>query len=171
MADGGIKQFTEEMEQAGREVVKEVKDSVGEMIEQAVQTTPTPQLTAQQVQSFDSAQDKQKQQEDQKQLAETRRKMKWYKDIEEAQRKVREEQKQKELQRLQADENKKQEKKIILIEQKQQKQKILAPTPMSSIENKSKFSSLPPKFTESNFILCKSVKLSKYRTSPKPFIP
>lgn len=133
MADGGIKQITEEMEQTGREVVKDVKDAVGEMIEQAVQTTTTPQPTPQQIQ--------QKQLEDQKKLTETRRVLKWHQDLAQAQKKVREEAKKKEMQRLQQTENKKQEEKIKFFEQKQKKQTILAPTPMSNIENKSKFSS------------------------------
>ena len=60
MANPGNKlgQFTEEIEQATNEVAGDVKDSVGEMIEQGIQSVAGPKLTPQ---SFDSAQDKQKQ--------------------------------------------------------------------------------------------------------------
>lgn len=136
MADGGIKQISEEMEQAGESVVKTLKDEVGQIIEQGLQSITGQTSTPQKSQNQQPAQDTKA--EDQKKLTETRRKIKWYKDIEEAQRKVREEAKQKEIQRLQQKESKKQDEKMKFFEQKQKKQTILAPTPMSNIENKNK---------------------------------
>ena len=52
MADGasGVKQFSEEMGQAAGEVAKDVKDSVGEVLEQGVQSVVGTQLTPQQIQ-------------------------------------------------------------------------------------------------------------------------
>ncbi|TSC88299.1 MAG: Uncharacterized protein G01um10147_204 [Microgenomates group bacterium Gr01-1014_7] len=118
MADGGsgIKQFSEETESAVVEVAKEVKDTVGEMIEQGVQSVAGPQLTAQ---SFDSAQDKQKkQQEDQKKIAEARRVINFYKKTEEDLRKVREQKKQEETQIQQAGKQEEQTKKEEKFQQK-----------------------------------------------------
>lgn len=105
MADAGnvIGKFQDEVEEAAGEVVQDVKDSVGEMIEQGAQSV---------IGSQPSPQDKQKQQEDQtkeldrqKNLAYTRR---WLKDVETAQEKVRQENKQKEQQRLQVQQQEKQ---------------------------------------------------------------
>ncbi len=72
MADSGnaIGQFTDEVEQATSEMAEDVKDSVGEMIEQGVQTTFGPKLTPQQIQ--------QKQAEDQKRMTKVRSDLKWY---------------------------------------------------------------------------------------------
>lgn len=115
MADSGsgVKQFTEEMGQAASEVTKDVRDNVGQMIEQGVQSIAGKQLTPQQLQ--------QKELERQKKLAETRKRLKWFQDIEAAQRKVREQEKQKQLQRQQVEEQEKQKKKM---EEAQRKQPI-----------------------------------------------
>lgn len=108
MADsgGGVKQFTNEMEQAAIDVAKDVKDEVGQMIEQGVQSVAGPKLTPQQIQ--------QKQLEEQKRLARARKTIRWYQDIAAAQRRVREEEKQKQLQRQQQEEQEKQKKKVII---------------------------------------------------------
>lgn len=99
------------MRQAVKEVVSDVKDAVGEVIEQGVQSITSPQLTPQQLQ--------QKQQEEQRQLAEARRKIDWYKKLAEEQKRVIEQNRQKEAQRVQ---NLKQEKQIdkVKIEAKKQ---------------------------------------------------
>lgn len=113
---GGIKQFTDEVEQVATDVAKDVKDSVGQAIEQGVQSVAGTQLTPQQLQ--------QKELERQKQLTETRRKLKWYQDLEVSQRKVREEEKQKLLQKKQTEEQEKQKKKM---EEGQKKKVIISP--------------------------------------------
>ncbi|MBI2017650.1 hypothetical protein HYS92_01220 [Candidatus Daviesbacteria bacterium] len=101
---GGVKQFAGEMKGAVAEVTKDAKDSVGEAIEQGVQSVVGTQPTPQQVQ--------QKQQEDQKreldrqkQLVYTRG---WLKNLEAEQQKVRKENKQKEQRRLQTEQQEKQ---------------------------------------------------------------
>lgn len=104
MADsvmGGIGQISEEVGEAVKEVAADVKDAIGEMVEQGVQSTVGSPLTPQQVQ--------QKQQEDQKNLTETRRKISWLTNVDEEQRRVQQENKQKEAQRLQ---NQQQEKQV-----------------------------------------------------------
>lgn len=118
MANSGnrIGDFTDEMEQATGEVVSEVKDAVGEMIEQGVQSITGKQLTPQQIQ--------QKQADNQKELTETRRKLRWYQDLQLAQRKVREEEKEKGMQRQQLEEDRKQQKKT---KDAQNKQTIISP--------------------------------------------
>ena len=75
------------------EVAKDVKDAVGEMIEQGVQSVAGSTLTPQQVQ--------QKQQDEQKQLTEARRKIAWYSKTDQEQKQVIQANKQKESQRLQ----------------------------------------------------------------------
>ena len=119
MVDGGasgIKQVTEETAQAVGEIAKDVKDAVGEMIEQNVQTAVGPKLTPQQVQ--------QKQQEDQKNLAETRRKIEFLKNIDQEQKRVREANRQKEAQRLQ---DQKQEKQVIEMKKEEKKKQPMNP--------------------------------------------
>lgn len=118
MADsgGGLKQFTEEMEQAGREVVRDVKDDFGEMIEQGIQSVAGTTLTPQQIQ--------QKQQDEQKKLAETRRKIDWYRKIESEQKKIREEFKQKEAARLKQQQE---EKKVAQIKKEEKKKQPVNP--------------------------------------------
>lgn len=123
MADSGNKigQFRDEMEQAASQLAKDVKDEVGQMIEQGVQSIAGPKLTPQ---SFDSAQDKQKQLDEQKRLAQARKTIKWYQDIALAQKKVREEEKQKKLQKQQQEEQEKQKKKL---EGEEQKNILISP--------------------------------------------
>ena len=106
MADsaGKIGQFTDEVEQATEEVASDVKDSVGEMIEQGVQSVAGPNLTPQQLQ--------QKQLDEQQRLNKARRTIKWYQDIAAAQKKVRDEEQQKKLQKQQEEEQEKQKKKL-----------------------------------------------------------
>ncbi len=118
MANPGNKlgQFTEEIEQATNEVAGDVKDSVGEMIEQGIQSVAGPKLTPQQVQ--------QKQIEEQKRLVKARKTIKWYQDIAAAQKKVMEEEKQKNLQKQQEEEQEKQKKKQ---EEETKKKVIISP--------------------------------------------
>lgn len=114
MSDSGSggNQFAGEVVDTVKEVAADVKDSVGEAIEQGVQSVAGPQLTSQQIQ--------QKQLEDQKQLAETRRKIAWLKNVDQEQKVVRQVNKQKESQRV---ETVKQEKQVEVqqIQAKQQK--------------------------------------------------
>lgn len=98
------------MKQAITEVVRDVKDEVGQMIEQGVQSVAGKQLTPQQVQ--------QKQQEDQKELAKVRRNIAWYKNLDDSQKMVREQNRQKEATRLQ---NQQQEKQIIEVKKEEKK--------------------------------------------------
>ncbi len=102
MADSGnvIGKFSDEIEQTTNEVTEDVKDSVGEMVEQGVQSIIGTQLTPQQIQ--------QKQVEDQKEIAETRRKIDFFKQTAEAQQKVRQEEKQKQMQKQQTEQQEKQ---------------------------------------------------------------
>lgn len=117
MADGsGVKQFTDEMEQAATDVAKDVKDEVGQMIEQGVQSVAGPKFTPQQIQ--------QEKLEEQKKLAQARKTIKWYQDIETAQNKVREEEKQKQLQRQQQEEQENKKKKQ---EEEGKKKVIISP--------------------------------------------
>lgn len=135
MADAGgvIGQFKDEIVETTKNVASEISDQVEQAAEQGIQSITgiqsNSQITPQQVQ--------QKEQADQNQLAETRRVIKWHTDIAEAQKKVRQEQKQKKAQGLQEDQTQKEEKKIKFFKQKEDK-KILAPTPVSNIENKNK---------------------------------
>ena len=104
MADSGnaIGQFTDEVEQATSEMAEDVKDSVGEMIEQGVQTTFGPKLTPQQIQ--------QKQAEDQKRMTKVRSDLKWYQAIAADQKKLTEQRKQEKLQKQQSEEQEKEQK-------------------------------------------------------------
>lgn len=97
--------------QAAGEVAKDVKDSVGQAIEQGVQSVTGTQLTPQQIQ--------QKQLEDQKKIAETRRTIKWYEDIATSQKAVREKEQQKQMQGKQEEIQQQQAKKTQEIQQKQ----------------------------------------------------
>ena len=96
MSDSGSvgSQFVGEMKSTVAEVAKDVKDTVGEMIEQGVQSVASPQLTPQQIQ--------QKQQDDANQIAEARRKIAFYKMTDEEQKSVIQENRQKEAERIQA---------------------------------------------------------------------
>lgn len=89
------------MRQAIKEVAQDIKDEVGQAIEQGVQSIAAPTLTPQQVQ--------QKQLQDQKDLAEARRKIAWYKKLDDSQKKVREASSQKEAVRLQSQQQEKQQ--------------------------------------------------------------
>ncbi len=99
-----IGQFTDEVEQATGEVVEDVKDSVGQAIEQGLQSVTGKQLTPQQIQ--------QKQQEDQTQLIQARKKIKWIQDVALAQRKVQQEEKQKASLNKQQQEDQEHQKKL-----------------------------------------------------------
>ncbi len=110
--NNGIQGAVEEMAQATGEVAKDVKDSVGEMIETNVQTAVGTPPTPQQIQ--------QKQAEDQQKITETRRKISWFKKIDQEQRRVIQENKQKEMQRLQSLQQEKQVKQIKLEQKKAQ---------------------------------------------------
>jgi hypothetical protein len=125
----GAKHFRDEVGQTVGEIAKDVKDEVGRVLEHAVQSVASTQPTLQQIQ--------QKQLEDQQKLSEVRGKIKWYKDIEKAQKRVRDEQKQEEMRKIQSAQTEKQEKEFKLIK-KEEGKKILVPTPVSNIENKSK---------------------------------
>ncbi|HBQ50681.1 hypothetical protein A3B42_04215 [Candidatus Daviesbacteria bacterium RIFCSPLOWO2_01_FULL_38_10] len=108
-----IGQFQDEIEQTSGEVAESVKDSVGEAIEQGVQSVVGTNLTPQQIQE--------KEQDRQKQLSYTR---KWLGDLQRAQEKVRAENKQKEQQRLQAQEE---EKKVSEMKKEEKKKKPVNP--------------------------------------------
>jgi len=110
------------MKSAALEVAREVKDAVGEAIEQGVQSVAGSQPTPQ---SFDPAQDRQiqqKQLEDQKELHRVR---KWFKDLEQQTAQVRQANQQKEQQRLQAQQQEKQ----VAIQKAQLQQVKKVPTP------------------------------------------
>ena len=117
MADGGgVKQFTDEIEQATNEVAKDVKDAVGQTIEQGVQSVAGTQLTPQQIQ--------QKELDRQKGLLETRRKIEYWKKIDQEQKTLRGKEKQIQLQKQQAEEQETQRKKM---EEAQKKKAIPKP--------------------------------------------
>lgn len=111
-----IGQFKDEVEQTATEVAKDVKDGVGQMIEQGLQSVAGKTLTPQQIQ--------QKQLEEQKKLVEARRKIKFYQDTEVKLKQIREEKRQKDLQRIQQEEEERQKKKL---EEEQKKKIIISP--------------------------------------------
>lgn len=113
MADGKgvIGQFTEETGEVLKEVVNDVKDSVGEALEQGFQSVAGTQLTPQQIQ--------QKQAEDQKEIAENRRKIAFYQQTAQEQQQVRQQNQQKEQQRLQAQQQETQQEEIEEIQAEQ----------------------------------------------------
>lgn len=113
MADGvgGVKQFAEELGQTAGEVVKDIKDSVGEVLEQGVQSVTGTQLTPQQIQ--------QKETERQKKLAENRRIIAHYGKIDQDQETIRDQEKQKQMQARQAEIQQQQTKKVQQAEQQQ----------------------------------------------------
>jgi len=102
------------------EAMAPIKDSVGEAIEQGVQSIVAPQLTPQQQQEKQQ-QDQKKEMDRQKQLSYTR---KWLMDLQRTQEKVRAEAKQKEQQRLQAQEE---EKKVSEMKKEEKKKKPVNP--------------------------------------------
>lgn len=126
MSDSGsrVKQFTEEVEQATNEVAKDVKDSVGEAIEQGIQSVTGTPLTPQQINNLRIA-EQAKQQDDQKKLVQARKTIKWYQDVASSQKRVRDEEKQKQLQKQQSEESEKQQEK--LKEKEEKKRVILSP--------------------------------------------
>ncbi|MCL4365763.1 hypothetical protein M1437_00875 [Patescibacteria group bacterium] len=106
MANPGsvIGKFSDEIQETTGEIAQDAKDSVGEMIEQGMQSVTGSQLTPQQIQQKQQ-EDQKKEMDRQKQLIYTRN---WLKGVETAQAKVRMENKQKEQQRLQAEEQEQQ---------------------------------------------------------------
>ena len=118
MADANnvIGQFKDEVLETTGEIAQGVKDSVGEMIEQGVQSAKQTPLTPQQIQQK-QAEDQKKEMQTQKQITYTR---KWLKDVEMAQAKVRMENQQKEQQRLQVQKQEEQATEIKKEEKKRQ---------------------------------------------------
>lgn len=118
MADGKgvIGQFTEETGEVLKEVANDVKDSVGEVLEQGFQSVAGTQLTPQQIQ--------QKQAEDQKKIAENRKKIAFWQKITEEQRVVRQKKKQEEIQKQQ---NQQQEKQVAEIKKEEKKKQPVDP--------------------------------------------
>ncbi len=90
----GVKQFIEEAGQAAGEVVKDVKNELGQIAQEMGQSISGQQFTPQQIQ--------QQQINDQKDLAEIRRKVRFYQQHTAEVNKVLEENKQTEAQRIQA---------------------------------------------------------------------
>jgi len=111
-----IGQFKDEVEQTAGEVARDVKDEVGQMVEQGIQSIVGTQLTPQQIQ--------QKQVDDQKKIADARRKISFYQQTAQAQQKVRQEQKQKEQQRLQTQQ---QEEQVVEMKKEEKKKKPVNP--------------------------------------------
>lgn len=95
---GGAKQFASEMVQAVKDVGSDVKDEMGQIIEQGAQSITSPQLTPQQQQQKQQS-DQQKEVEVQGRLARIRQ---WFKNIQSDQHKVRSENTQKEQNRIHA---------------------------------------------------------------------
>lgn len=120
-----IGQFTDEVIETGGEIVKDVKDSIGEMIEQGIQTSSSGLQTPQQIQQKQFENQK-KESERQRQLIYTR---KWLKNLEMAQAKVREEEKQKQMQKKQMETQEEQQKKIEKIQMQQAPKKPGGGTP------------------------------------------
>lgn len=116
----GVKQFTGEMVQTTKDVAKDVKDTVGEAIEQGAQSVVGATLTPQQLQQKQQ-EDQKKELDRQKQLAYTRG---WLKNLETAQQKVRTENKQKEQERLQVQ---KQEEKVREMKKEEKKKQPINP--------------------------------------------
>ncbi|MBI2019704.1 hypothetical protein HYS95_03515 [Candidatus Daviesbacteria bacterium] len=114
-----IGQFKDEIGEVGSETATDVKDAIGEMIEQGVQSATSPQLTPQQLQQKQQA-DQKKEMDRQKQLVYTRN---WLANLQMAQAKVRQEEKQKQMQKQQAEEQEKQVKKVEKIQLQQASKK------------------------------------------------
>lgn len=111
MGSNVIGQFTDEVEEITEKVVQDVKDSVGEAIEQGVQSVVGTPLTQQQMQ--------QKQKEDQDKMIEARRKIAFWQKLDQEQKALRMKKKQEEMQKKQEESQEKQVKKVEQIEQKQ----------------------------------------------------
>lgn len=117
---GGIGQITEEVGETVKEVASDVKDAVGEMVEQGIQSTAGSTLTPQQLQQK-QAEDQKKEMDRQKQLAYTRD---WLRNLQAEQQKVSMEAKQKEQQRLQAQ---KQEEQVTEMKKEEKKKQPVNP--------------------------------------------
>lgn len=122
MADGGnvIGKFSDEIEQVASEVVQDVKDETGQLIEQGIQSVMGTPLTPQQIQQRQQ-EERKKELERQNQLTYTR---KWLSNLQTAQEKVRQENKQKEQQRLQAQ---KQEEQVAEMKKEEKKKQPINP--------------------------------------------
>lgn len=118
-----IGKFTDELEQGVKEVASDVKDAVGEAIEQNAQTAVGPVLTP--------AQTQQKQLDDQKEESELRRQLDFHKQTEADLKKVQQENKQKEDVRLQAQQQEEQQKQVKKLEEK----KAVPPKPGQPIDS------------------------------------
>lgn len=114
---GAPSQFAGEVKQVAQEVVEDVKDQVGEAIEQGVKSITGQQLTPQQIQ--------QKEEERQKELAETRWKIEQFKKTEQGVQQVRDQREQQEDQRKQQEDQQKQE--AFARAQEDQSQSIVSP--------------------------------------------
>ena len=114
---GGIQQASEEVVQTAGEVAQEVKDAVGESIEQGVQSVVGPKLTPQQIQQ-QQIEKQQKEAEDNKQISYVRN---FLKTVDQEQKAVIEQNKQKEAQRLQ---NQQQEEQASEAKEEQKKQSV-----------------------------------------------
>lgn len=123
MSDSGSggNQFASEMKSTVAEVTKDVKDAVGEMIEQNVKTAVGFQLTPQQVQ--------QKKEQEQQDLEKARKVISYYKNLGADIKKAQEERKQKEEERLKKIQEEEQVKKV----QKAQIQSSKTPPPGSDL--------------------------------------
>lgn len=117
MANNGIiGQFADETAETVREIAQDVKDEVGQTVEQGIQSIAGTQLTPQQIQ--------QKQAEDQKKIAENRKKIAFWQKITEEQRVVRQKKKQEEMQKQQ---NQQQEKQVAEIKKEEKKKQPVDP--------------------------------------------
>lgn len=118
MADG-VKGIATDINEA---VVKPVADEVGKAIEQGTQsvvygsqaTSVNPPKSPEQIK-----------QEEQKKLAEARRKIAWYKNLSEAQAKIRQEQKEKEAEKLKVEKEKKEIKQFEVVKKQQSQAAIV----------------------------------------------
>lgn len=115
-----IGQFADETGEIVQEVATDVKDALGEMIEQGVQSVSDPQMTPQQMQQKQQ-EDQKKEVDRQKQLAYQRR---YIADLTANQQRVRMENKQKEQQRLQAQQ---QEQQVVEIKKEEKKKEPVNP--------------------------------------------
>lgn len=127
MANNGIiGQFADETAETVREIAQDVKDEVGQMVEQGIQSIAGTQLTPQQIQ--------QKQAEDQKEIAENRRKIAFYKQTAQEQQQVRQQNQQKEQQRLKTQQEEKQ-----VTEMKKEEKKKQSVNPAIAYAGKAEF--------------------------------
>lgn len=116
-----IGKFTDETQETIKEVAEDIKDEVGQMVEQGIQSITGTQLTPQQIQ--------QKQVNDQKKIMEARRKLTFYQQTAQAQTQVRQQEKQKQMQKQQMETQEEQTKKVEKIQQQQDPKAPGAGTP------------------------------------------